>query len=159
MLLGIIKPHKKFGNVSSKILEVPAIFVYTKEFPKKYKGKNATKPFLLSFLAGRSNQLLVFTKLLHFYSFFERQPYCSRLRPYGHMAIIWPYGHKAILPYGFKGGLYGVYGTSNKNAAFLWRLDVDWTSLQEMRAKWFNSVFSFVFFRKFLCKYKNSRHF
>jgi hypothetical protein len=39
MWVGIIKPHKKFGNVLSKILEVPAIFVFTKEFPKNTKEK------------------------------------------------------------------------------------------------------------------------
>ena len=89
MLLGIITPQKKIGHVSSKILEVPAIFVFTKEFPKKYKGKNAIKPFLLSFLAGRSNQCLVFTRLLHLYCCFHKNPYRSPLKPYGNMAL-WP---------------------------------------------------------------------
>ena len=106
MLLGIIKPQKKFRHVSSKILEVPAIFVFTKEFPKKYKGKNAIKPFLLSFLAGRSNQRLVFTRLLHLYCCFHKHPYRPPLKPYGNMALwpqghimaIWPYHHMAIWP-------------------------------------------------------------
>jgi hypothetical protein len=39
MLVGIIQPQKKIGNVLSKILEVPAIFVFTKEFPKNTKEK------------------------------------------------------------------------------------------------------------------------
>jgi hypothetical protein len=39
MGVGIIKPQEKFGNVLIKILEVPAIFVFTKEFPKIQREK------------------------------------------------------------------------------------------------------------------------
>jgi hypothetical protein len=48
--VGIIKPHNKFGNVLSKILEVPAIFVFTKAFPKNTKEKMPSFYFCFNFL-------------------------------------------------------------------------------------------------------------
>ena len=50
LCVGIIKPHKKIGNVLSKILEVPAIFVFTKEFPKNTKEKRPSFYFCFNFL-------------------------------------------------------------------------------------------------------------
>jgi hypothetical protein len=52
MWVGIIQPQKKFGNVLSKILEVPAIFVFTKEFPKNTKEKMPSSHFCSHFLQG-----------------------------------------------------------------------------------------------------------
>ena len=48
--VGIIKPQKKFCNVLSKILEVPAIFVFTKEFRKNTKEKMPSFHFCFNFL-------------------------------------------------------------------------------------------------------------
>ena len=95
------KHYKATTNIWSRFEQNPRNAGYSciyKGISEKYKGKINIKQFLLSFLAGRSNQLLVFTRLLHFYSFFRRHPYCRRLRPYGHM-VIWPYGHMAVWPY------------------------------------------------------------
>ena len=63
----------------------PSFLVNIKESPKKYKGKFAIGPYLLSFRAGRSNQLDSFTRLLHFYSCFQKWPYWPPLMPYGNM--------------------------------------------------------------------------
>ena len=52
MWVGIIKPQKKSGNVLSNILEVPAIFVFTKEFPKNTKEKMPSNHFCSHFLQG-----------------------------------------------------------------------------------------------------------
>ena len=94
---------------------------------------------MLSFIAGTSNQLDSFTRLLHFYSRFRRYPYWPFLLPYGHMAK-WPYGHfLTIWPfchivkkwsYGIN---MGIVGNSYKNAATWSRNRVDSTFLQEMR--------------------------
>ena len=50
MWVGIIKPQQKSGNVLSNILEVPAIFVFTKEFPKNTKEKMPSIHFCSHFL-------------------------------------------------------------------------------------------------------------
>ena len=54
---------------------VTTFLAYTKEIPEKYKGKFTIGPFLLSFIVGRLNQLDFFTRMLHFYSCFQRYPY------------------------------------------------------------------------------------
>jgi hypothetical protein len=46
------KATKKIGNVLSKILEVPAIFIFTKEFPKNTKEKMPLSHFCSHFLQG-----------------------------------------------------------------------------------------------------------
>jgi hypothetical protein len=53
---GIIQLQTKFGNILRKILEVPAIFVFTKEFPKNTKEKLPSSHFCTHFFhRGRIN--------------------------------------------------------------------------------------------------------
>jgi hypothetical protein len=78
-------------------------FCIYKGISKKYKGKYATRPFLLSFIVGRSNHLNSIVRLLHLYCCFQKHPYRPPLKPYSHMAI-WPYDHiSAIWPYSQMG--------------------------------------------------------
>ena len=79
-------------------------FNFIKEILKLYKGKYLIRAILLSFFTGKSNQLTVLTRLLHFHCFLDRHPYWPYPKPYGHMAI-WRYGHiQAIWPYCFRYG-------------------------------------------------------
>ena len=119
--------QKKFEIYVRWFVEWPCDFVYTKEWPKKYKGKYAVRPFLLSFLLGRSNQLNSFTRILHFHCRFRRHPYRSHLWPYIHMTI-WPYGQNMVIwPFDHmtkmaQNGIdMSVSWNSNKNVAFWWR--------------------------------------
>jgi hypothetical protein len=50
MWVGNIQPQQKLGNVLSKILEVPALFVFTKEFPKNTNEKMPLSHFCSHFL-------------------------------------------------------------------------------------------------------------
>ena len=65
-------------------------FNFIKEIRKLYKGKYLIRAILLSFFTGKSNQLTVLTRLLHFHCFLDRHPYWPYIKRYGHMAI-WPY--------------------------------------------------------------------
>ena len=74
-------------------------FNFIKEIRKLYKGKYLIRAILLSFFTGKSNQLTVLTRLLHFHCFLDRHPYWPYIKRYGHMAI-WPYClNMAITPY------------------------------------------------------------
>jgi hypothetical protein len=48
------KERNFFGDVPTIILVWPPIFVNTKEFSKKYKGKFAAGQFMLPFVTGGS---------------------------------------------------------------------------------------------------------
>ena len=98
------KPPTKISDFFEHYFTVAMRFCIYKGISEKYKGKYAIRPFLLSFLVGRSNQLNSFARMLHFYCCFRRHPYWRHFRPYAHMAIwpysrnmvIWPYSHMAI---------------------------------------------------------------
>ena len=87
--------QKKFQSFPSKSVAWPPLFAYTKDCPKKYKGKNVIGPILLPFLQTRSNQLKLLARLQHLYSWFNRHPYWSHFMPYGQMQI-WPYGQNRV---------------------------------------------------------------
>jgi hypothetical protein len=108
------------------------------------KGKYAIRPLLLSFLAGRSNWLNSFARLLHFYCCFQKYQYRPPMLPYYH-ATIWPYGHiLTIWP-------YSHIDIWHRMASIWWRNYVDSTFLQKMREKmvWWD-IFLCIF-RNFLC--------
>jgi hypothetical protein len=64
-------------------------FNFIKEIQKLYKGKYLIRAIVLSFFTGKSNQLTVLTRLLHFHCFLDRHPYWPYIKRYGHNAI-WP---------------------------------------------------------------------
>ncbi len=105
---------------------MPPFFVFTKEIPEKYKGKYFIGLFLLSFEAGRLNQLDSFARLLHFYCFSRNTHNGHILHHNGHMAIwpfdaimaLWPHSHMAIMA--FKMDNMGVFG-NGKEIAAIWR--------------------------------------
>ena len=121
------KPPKKNWDLCEEICGVAMRFCIYKGMAKKYKGKYAVRPFLLSFLLGRSNQLNSFTRILHFHCRFRRHPYRSHLwpyihmtiRPYGQNMVIWPFDHMTKMAQ--IGIDMSVSWNSNKNVAFWWR--------------------------------------
>ena len=92
------EPPKNVKDLFEHFFMVAMRFCIYKGISEKYKGKYAIRPFLLSFLVGRSNQLNSFARMLHFYCCFRRHPYRSHFRPYGRNMVIWPYSHMAIWP-------------------------------------------------------------
>ena len=111
------EPPKKIGEISSHFVVWPSFFVNTKDFPKKYKESLAIALFLLSFVAGRSNQLNFFVRMLHFTAFSIDTHIGHNLY---HMAI-WPYfDYMATKPFGYMSpdmANMGVYRNTNTNAA------------------------------------------
>ena len=135
----------------------PSFLAYTKESPKKYKGKLAVGPNLLSFLAERSNQHDSFTRLLHFYSCFQRNPYWGHLRPYVHMAkwpyrpkmAIWPFGHMTILHQ--NRSKWASTETAIKMQQPGEGIKLIRPFCKKWEQIWSDGKFSYVFFQTFLC--------
>jgi hypothetical protein len=67
-------PTKKIDFFEHFLMVAMRFGIY-KGISEKYKGKYAIRPFLLSFLVGRSNQLNSFARMLHFYCCFRIHPY------------------------------------------------------------------------------------
>ena len=129
------------------------IFCIYKGNSKKYKGKYAVKPFLLSFVVGRSNRLNSFARLLHFYCCFQKHPYWPPLMSYSHMAI-WPYGHiSTIWPYGHidiwrrMASIWVSPETAKQMQQSGEGIMLIRPSCQKWERKWSDGIFSFVFFR------------
>jgi hypothetical protein len=114
MWVGILEPQTKFGHVLSNILEVPAIFVFTKEFPKNTKEKMPSSYFYSHFLQGGRINLIPSQDCCIFIAV-SGDTHIVAIRghkaiwQYGHIAIIWLYGHIAIWLYGIKAGQYGCF--------------------------------------------------